>query len=599
LPQPVSAVGEEELAKPVEVAAGDHHSLLLLEDGTVWAWGSNSNGQLGIGNKVRQIIPVKIDGLTDIINISAFEEFSLALKSDGTVWAWGLNDFGQLGIGNMTNQLTPANVKGLTDVTAISAGRQHSLALKSDGTVWAWGRNIDGELGVSGTSNRLTPININLSNIVAISAGYNYSLALRSNGDVLGWGHNNLNQLGLGGGSPTRWVPPTKSPGLTDVTAISAGFRQHSLAAKSDGTAWACGSNNRGQVGVGNTIDQAYFVKSINLTDITDISAGYGHSLALKSDGTIWAYGENGYGQLGASNNNDRSTAVKVINLTDVTAISAGKWHSLALKSDGSVWSWGVNWNGQLGTGDTNNYSAPFMIWGPTSSTDPTGPFMPDNQVHELAIDEHESVINEFAKTITFTVPESALYKNKLVGEITNLEADTKTITIFSTQGTYLNFKVGGFIGVSNGDKVYATDDTRYTIVIDKVVDKVVTKINDRDSRILYSGNWLEDNNAPLFYMGDQKVTAQTGASAEFTFSGTRISIIGATSWNLGMMDVYVDGAFVERVDLYSQDLQPQMVLFTASNLSGGQHTIQIVCSGDKNVESTDYYITLDAIEFE
>ncbi|NLI74764.1 MAG: regulator, partial [Euryarchaeota archaeon] len=115
------------------ITAGTFHSIALKSDGTVWAWGRNSNGQLGIGNTTNRHSPVQVPGLTDVTAITAGYYHSIALKSDGTVWAWGLNNYGQLGIGNTTDQHSPVQVPGLTDVTAITAGHYHSIALKSDG----------------------------------------------------------------------------------------------------------------------------------------------------------------------------------------------------------------------------------------------------------------------------------------------------------------------------------------------------------------------------------------------------------------------------------------------------------------------------------
>ena len=136
------------------VAGGTSHSLGLKSDGTVWAWGWNSQGQLGDGTTTQRTTPIQTSLLTNVIAIAAGDLHSLAVKSDGTVWAWGVNGSGQLGDGTTTTRKTPVQVSGLTGALAVAAGNSHSLCLKADGTVAAWGNNSKGQLGDGTTTNR-------------------------------------------------------------------------------------------------------------------------------------------------------------------------------------------------------------------------------------------------------------------------------------------------------------------------------------------------------------------------------------------------------------------------------------------------------------
>jgi len=130
------------------VSAGYWHSLALLNDGSVWAWGDNGYGQAGVPRYSSFLLfPERIPELSGVTAVSAGHRHSLALKADGTVWAWGYNDLGQIGDGTTTNRPSPVQVGGLTGVVAVSAGTYHSLALKSDGTVVAWGDHSSGQLG--------------------------------------------------------------------------------------------------------------------------------------------------------------------------------------------------------------------------------------------------------------------------------------------------------------------------------------------------------------------------------------------------------------------------------------------------------------------
>lgn len=145
------------------VSTGGSHAVALKGDGTVWAWGDNTYGELGYPTSTytRRNTALARDGLTGITAVSAGAGYTLALKNDGTVWALGSNTYGSIGNGTTTVvNSTPVQVIGLTAITAISAGRIHALALKNDGTVWAWGGNYQGQLGDGSYTNRYTPVQV-------------------------------------------------------------------------------------------------------------------------------------------------------------------------------------------------------------------------------------------------------------------------------------------------------------------------------------------------------------------------------------------------------------------------------------------------------
>ncbi|MDP3000959.1 MAG: hypothetical protein Q8N47_25985 [Bryobacterales bacterium] len=198
------------------IAGGGGYSLALKSDGTVWAWGDNTFGELGDGSTMNRLTPVPVSGLTGVVAIAAANH-SLALKSDGTVWAWGYNDRGQLGDRTTTDRSTPVPVSGLTGVVGIAAAYSNSLALKSDGTVAAWGYNGYGSLGDDSNTNRLTPVPVSgLTGVAAIAGGDNYGLALKSDGTAWAWGANYYGQLG--DGTTTQRLTPVLVIGLTTPT---------------------------------------------------------------------------------------------------------------------------------------------------------------------------------------------------------------------------------------------------------------------------------------------------------------------------------------------------------------------------------------------
>jgi alpha-tubulin suppressor-like RCC1 family protein len=342
LSTPVQAAN---LTNIVSVAGGDEHSLALKSDGTVWAWGNNGWGQLGTGGYTRSLTPIQVPGLASVTAIAAGSLHNLALKSDGTVWAWGFNYFGQVRIGSSGdrgNVLSPVQVPGLAGVTAVAAGGDTSFALKSDQTVWAWGYDGQGELG-NGTSDENphgTPTRVkNVSTAVAIGAGVEHGLAVLAGGTVLAWGDNQTNELGAPTkarcgvyGTPCSRVPVGVA-GLTGVTAVAGGYG-NTLALKTDGSAWGWGSNGYGELGNGKAqlFGGVMHPVKAKVGNVVAIAAGASYSLWLRSDGTVWAAGSNDFGQLGDGTFNDSVMPVQV-HIAGVFAIATGHSHSLAART--------------------------------------------------------------------------------------------------------------------------------------------------------------------------------------------------------------------------------------------------------------------------
>ncbi|MFN8593130.1 MAG: hypothetical protein U0031_16870 [Thermomicrobiales bacterium] len=216
---PIQATGLDQVRS---IAFGNGHGLTARADGTVWAWGANDFGQIGVATDDCPIhhlpcsqVPVPVPGLSDIKAVAASDRTSFAVKADGTVLAWGRGQFGELGTGSLENSATPAVVPGITDVVMLSGGNLSVLALRSDGTVWTWG----------GLKEQFTPTQIpGLAQVVAIAAGSVRNLALTSDGAVWTWG----------------WVAnpsPMQVTGLAPMVAIATGS-QADAALAADGTIW-------------------------------------------------------------------------------------------------------------------------------------------------------------------------------------------------------------------------------------------------------------------------------------------------------------------------------------------------------------------------
>jgi len=291
------------------VAAGTRHTLALKADGTVWSWGFNYFGQLGDGTTKDKLSPMPIIGLTNVTYIAAGDFHSLAVKTDGTVWAWGYNSSGQLGDGTTTDSNIPVQVSSITNVKSVSAGGNHSLALKTDGTVWSWGYNWYGQLGDGTATYRETPVQVRtnttspatyLTGITSVTAGGSHSLAVKDDGTVWAWGNNNFGQLGDGGWA--NKTTPMQVSSLKNVSSVSAGD-SYSLALKSDDTVWSWGDGYYGQLGVGMDKCAIRFPIQIQALEPVPVSLGFKHGAYRKkipSDGESYMYVEAaGYNDLG------------------------------------------------------------------------------------------------------------------------------------------------------------------------------------------------------------------------------------------------------------------------------------------------------------
>ncbi|WP_424186900.1 S8 family serine peptidase [Actinokineospora sp. G85] len=343
------------------LGAGTAHTLTVKSDGSVWTWGSNSAGQLGNGSTTNSTTPVPVVGLAGVrrgeATVAGGAVHSLAVRSDGTAWAWGANTFGQLGNGTTTASTTPVQVSGLTGVVAVAAAGTYSLALKSDGTVWAWGTNANGQLGDGTTTQRTTPVQVSgVTGAVGIAAGSaDHALAVKSDGTVRAWGANTHGQLGNGTTTASTTAVPVT--GLTGVRSVSAGYA-HSLAVRTNGTVASWGNNSNGQLGDGTTTQRTTPVAVSGLTDVASASASFVFSLAVRTNGTVASWGNNSDGQLGNGTTTSSTTPVTTTGVS-ATALASGSLHGVAAKSDGTLHTWGGNINGQLGDGTTTQRNTP------------------------------------------------------------------------------------------------------------------------------------------------------------------------------------------------------------------------------------------------
>ena len=378
-------------------------SVGVASDGNAYAWGNNQYGQLGQGSpsSIPQKTPVRVplpDGVASgftYTQIAAGGAHVLAIGSDQTVYAWGANDHDQLG-DTTTGHSKPQPVRD-TDgqpfkATQISAGAYDSAAIDPQGRVYTWGS--EGNNHYIYSTSKPTPTLARDPNgssqglhAVQVSVNWSFIMALGTDGSVYTWGYNNYGQLGngqsTGEGNATYAADPVRVPDPKDASKafkavqISAGGF-HALAISQDGTAWAWGYNDYGQLGDNTEINRPTPTQVGNPTNssqpfqVAQISAGVIHSLAIDKSGAAWAWGRNTNGQLGNGATSNQPTPRRVSPPTGqgsagtrlaTARISAGRGHSLAIGQDGNTYAWGDNQYGQLGNGsDTTPISTPTQV---------------------------------------------------------------------------------------------------------------------------------------------------------------------------------------------------------------------------------------------
>jgi alpha-tubulin suppressor-like RCC1 family protein len=339
----------------------------------LWAWGDNTFGAVGDNtNTVSRSTPrQEFTSSTNWDQISASDNV-LAVKTNGTLWAWGRDSGGELGDNtSLIDKSTPVQVGTATNWKQISASSSHSTAIKTDGTLWSWGVNTVGQLGDGTVTAKSTPVQVGTAtNWKQVTAGSTYTLAIKTDGTLWSWGQNSNGQLG-DGTIAVRVIPTQEFTSSTNWKQVEAGSG-HTVAIKTDGTLWAWGRNDNGQIGDNTQGTLGANSRSTprqvgTATNWKQVDAGGGTTAAIKTDGTLWAWGGNSAGQVGDNTNASRSTPTRVGTSNNWKQVSVGLNNIGAIKTNGTLWTWGWNANGQLGDNTLLSRSTPIQEF--TSST--------------------------------------------------------------------------------------------------------------------------------------------------------------------------------------------------------------------------------------
>ena len=382
-----TATGQVSSGAPwAHIAAGDDHTCGIGTGGTLWCWGLNGSGELGTGShaspdRPQQVMTPAPDGW---VSVTAGGSQTCAIRTGGTLWCWGSNVFGELGIGNFISRIRPWQVTAPArgGWVSVTAGEFQTCATRSDGTAWCWGDDVYGELGIGGGPGQDRPRQLTTpapGGWVSVTAGGFQACGIRTGGTLWCWGANFAGELGIGDNT-SQDLPQqvtTPAPGGWD-SVTSRGYE--TCATRTAGTVWCWGYNKYGELGLGGHTDQdrPRQVTAPAPGGWASVRVGDFQACGIRTGGTLWCWGYNGNGQLGIGSHTDQDLPQQVTTpapggWADVTS---GDEQTCATRTGGSLWCWGDNEFGQLGIGCHTDQNRPHQVTSSVLGTVPrrTGP---------------------------------------------------------------------------------------------------------------------------------------------------------------------------------------------------------------------------------
>jgi alpha-tubulin suppressor-like RCC1 family protein len=349
--------------KWMTVSAGDRYNMVIDSTGNLYSCGDNAFGQLGTGSTAASVATLtRVGAATDRwVAVSAGGAHVAAIKDDGTLWTWGDNFSGELGLNSRTSFSTPRQVTSTPGPwKAVSAGANHTVAIKADGSLWAWGLNNHFQLGIgaANTNDQLVPVRVGtMSNWEQISAGFFYTTGVSARGELYSWG-----LYAMAGNSTSADRP---APGLPVFTNAKPGVvvagDDTSLEVRSNGSLYTWGDNTHGQLGLNSVGGFRTVPTPTNTVDWVSVAGGLQNNYGVKADGSLWAWGRNASGELGFGDQTRRQVPTRV-STAGWTRVSACDGHVFALRADGTMYAWGVNSLFALGDGTQTTRLAPVPI---------------------------------------------------------------------------------------------------------------------------------------------------------------------------------------------------------------------------------------------
>lgn len=375
------------------ISAGSSHTCTIDKNRTLWCWGDNTYGQLGcqgIKSGPGWKLPCACTVGSDWYKISVGGAHTCGIKTDLSLWCWGKDEDGQLGLGYQGDNLKipitqPFNVPGSKWIE-VSAGKDYTCGIKVDGTLWCWGDNLYGQLGL-GPGDQYGQLGLAPNHFtspkrvfghpsnayISVAAGDKHTCAVRKDQTLWCWGDNSHGQLGLASNEGKNW--PWQAGYSNEKWIYVTAGDAHTCAIMADGKLKCWGWNDKGQLGDGTHTDKnvptpIQIIAAWTPNEWRSVDAGGHHTCAVKkNEDALWTWGLNKDGQLGK---NDTSNEAAPYPLEDAwISCSAGTSHTCGIKADNRYFCWGNGHDGALGNGTTENFSRPILV---TNQCEAIGP---------------------------------------------------------------------------------------------------------------------------------------------------------------------------------------------------------------------------------
>ncbi len=397
------------------VSVGAQHVCAIKTNGTLWCWGANNTGQLGVGDTTGRKLATQVGTDSDWAQVAA-GSFTCATKTTGSLWCWGPNGtayrlgqpgdtaqknspvrvgtdtdwskpavggthacaikttnalycwgentVGQIGVGDTTTRQSPTLVASGSQWTSVDVGSVQSCGVRTAGTLWCWGSNANNDLG-TGTGNVNVPTQVGVATTwTSVTAEFGGGCARRSNNDLYCWGRNDVGQIGNGTTGSDVTAPTQVTGSWTDVVRIGS----TTCALRSDGTRWCWGQNSNGQFGNGTTSNASIPTQMGTETWARLSIGGSGGfaSCAISATGVLGCAGWNSQTQLGRQTPSPVTNPITSAQAAGLqpnwTNAAAGSMHACGVLYTGSLWCWGENGSFQLGDGSSIDKTKPTMV---------------------------------------------------------------------------------------------------------------------------------------------------------------------------------------------------------------------------------------------
>jgi alpha-tubulin suppressor-like RCC1 family protein len=359
------------------IGVGRQFACGIKDYGWLWCWGANDDGKLGSGNfhYIDESLPHVVEPNVEWSDLALGDDHVCGVRKDGTLWCWGRNHHGQLGVDSVIDEYLPKQVGAATNYEQVDAGYYNSCAIRGDGTLWCWGNNVYGQLGVAPTNTdpncgscKRTPVQVGQDTdwqrvqiggdrMSGTPTRQGFVCGLRTDGTLWCWGSNLRGQLG--DGSTSASTTPQQVGGDTDWADFCTGAA-HSCGLKASGTLWCWGSGDSLQSGQADTAPLSVPTQVGSDVDWTGLDCGADHSCATKKDGELRCWGSDQRGQLGRGTSGNKDSPHPLMD--DWLEIAGHSNHSCGIKNDSSLWCWGRNYVGQLGQPDKHDRQTPVML---------------------------------------------------------------------------------------------------------------------------------------------------------------------------------------------------------------------------------------------